>query len=76
MTLPRAIISYHISFSFFGENKKKNKVWESGTVTWQGIDGVEGIVLTLASNLGLTSMKRHRPVSGTCSRLLRNKRLE
>jgi hypothetical protein len=77
--IPKAIISYHISFSFTfsGENKKQKKVRENETVTWLGLMGRgKGIVLTEASNLGLISMKRHRPVSGTCSRLLRTRTLE
>ena len=40
-------------------------------MTWLGLMGWgKGIELTAASDLGLMSMKRHRPVSGTCSRLL------
>jgi hypothetical protein len=73
-------LSYHIislSFTFSGENKIEQKVRENETVTWLGLMGQgKGIELTAASNFGLTSMKRHRPVSGTCSKLLRTKTFE
>lgn len=75
--LPKATISYKFSCTFSGETKKKKKVRENEMTTWLGLKGWgKGIVLTEASNLGLTSIKRHRPVSGTCSRLLKTRTLE